>query len=262
MPDNINLHQIRQIILQTVESQSKGGNLQTTSVLHTAFDALKMQRNTENEQAFLTIWHDLFRTGYLAWGLNFSNPNPPHCHVTEQGRRVLKNLTRDPANPAGYLAHLTEVATLNPVAQAYLDEALKTYNTDCSKAAAVMVGAAAESMAIELRDTLLQKIEQLGHTPSKDLKDWRLKRVLDSISKELTSHRHQMSNEMAESVEQYWPAFTGQIRKVRNDAGHPTSIEPVTHETVQASLLIFPELAKLVTELKNWISTDYQTSTS
>lgn len=257
MPDNIDSHRIRQVVLEIVERQSPSGNLQTASVLHTALDELGIQRDANIEQALLTIWHDLFRTGYLAWGLNLSNPNPPFCHVTEQGRRVLRNLTRDPANPAGYLAHLTEIVTLNPVAQSYLDEALKTYNTDCFKAAAVMVGAAAESMTIELRDALLQKIEQLGHTPSKDLKDWRLKRILDAISKELTSHRHQMSTEMVEAVEQYWPAFTGQIRKVRNDAGHPTSIEPVTHETVQASLLIFPELAKLVTELKNWICADY-----
>ncbi len=37
-----------------------------------------------------------------------------------------------------------------------------------------------------------------------------------------------------------------QIRKVRNDAGHPEGIDPVTPEVVHAALLIFPELAKLV----------------
>jgi len=217
-------------------------------------DTLGLQRNIQIEQAMLTIWHDLFRTGYLAWGLNFSNPNPPFCHVTEQGRTVLSNLTRDPANPAGYLAHLAGIASLNPIAQSYLDEALKTYNTDSYKAAAVMIGAAAESMTLELRDALLQQIKHLNLRPSSGLKGWRLKRILDAISKELNSRRNQMSVEMAESVEQYWPAFTGQIRKVRNDAGHPTSIEPVTHETVQASLLIFPELATLIKNLITWVS--------
>ncbi len=256
MPDNTDMHRIRQVILETVERE-RGGNLQTGSVLHTALDTLGLQKNIQIEQAMLTIWHDLFRTGYLAWGLDFGNPNPPLCHVTEQGRRTLQNLTRDPANPAGYLTHLTAVTTLNPIAQSYLDEALKTYNTDCYKAAAVMIGAAAESMTLELRDALLQRIEHLNHRLSRDLKDWRLKRILDAISKELNSHRNQMSIEMAESVEQYWPAFTGQIRKVRNDAGHPTSIEPVTHETVQASLLIFPELARLIRNIITWVSSDY-----
>jgi len=254
MPETIDLHRIRQVILETVQRQSPSDTLQTASILQTALETLGLQRSTEIEQALLTIWHDLFRTGYLAWGLNFSNPNPPFCHVTEQGRTVLSNLTRDPANPAGYLAHLAGIASLNPIAQSYLDEALKTYNTDSYKAAAVMIGAAAESMTLEFRDALLQQIKHLNLRPSSGLKDWRLKRILDAISKELNSRRNQMSVEMAESVEQYWPAFTGQIRKVRNDAGHPTSIEPVTHETVQASLLIFPELATLIKNLITWVS--------
>ncbi len=257
MSDVIDMHRIRQTILETIERQSQGGNIQTSSVLHTALDTLGLQRNIQIEQAMLTIWHDLFRTGYLAWGFDISNANPPFCHVTEQGRRTLQNLTRDPANPAGYLAHLTAVTTLNPIAQSYLDEALKSYNVDCIKAAAVMIGAAAESMTLELRDALLQRIGQLNLRPSRDLKDWRLKRILDAINKELSSHRNQMSVGMAESVEQYWPAFTGQIRRARNDVGHPTSIEPVTHETVQASLLIFPELATLINNLITWVSAGY-----
>ena len=257
MPHNIDLHRIRQVMLETVQKQSPSDTLQTVSILHATLDTLGLQRSTEIEQALLTIWHDLFRTGYLAWGLNFSNPNPPFCHVTEQGRTVLSNLTRDPANPAGYLAHLAGIASLNPVAQSYLDEALKTYNSDCIKAAAVMIGAAAESMILELRDAFLQRICELGREPSKDLESRFIKTIIDAISKELSSQKKEMSYALAESFEQYWLAFTGQIRNVRNDAGHPKSIEPVTYETVQASLLIFPELAKLIQNLLTWISSEY-----
>jgi len=257
MPDSLDMHHIRQVILETVERRSQGSNLQTRSVLETALETLGLQRNTQNDQAMLTIWHDLFRTGYLAWGLNLDNVNPPFCHVTEQGRRTLKNLTRDPANPAGYLAHLAEATTLNPIAQSYLDEALKTYNTDCIKAAAVMTGAATESMVLQLRDALLQRIRELGREPSKDLESRFIKTIIDAISKELSAHKKEMPYALAESFEQYLPAFTGQIKNVRNDAGHPKSIEPVTYETVQASLLIFPELAKLIQNLLTWISSEY-----
>jgi len=41
---------------------------------------------------------------------------------------------------------------------------------------------------------------------------------------------------------------------VRNEAGHPSNIDPVTYDTVHASLLIFPELANLVNELSMWIT--------
>lgn len=37
-------------------------------------------------------------------------------------------------------------------------------------------------------------------------------------------------------------------------SGHPTSIEPVTPDTVHASLLVFPELAALATSLRDWVS--------
>ncbi len=194
---------------------------------------------------------------YLAWGFDLSNPNPPFCHVTEQGRQVLQNLSRDPANPAGYLAYLSKVGTLNEVAESYLQEALKTYNSDCFKSTAVMVGAAAESLILEIRDTLVQRMKQLGQTPSKNLKDWRLKTVLDGLKHELDKQVLIMGMDMVEAIQQYWPAFTGQIRRARNEAGHPTSIEPVTHETVHASLLIFPELLKLASDLNTWVLDNY-----
>lgn len=260
MSSSIDSHRIRQAILETVSDQSRSGNIQTASVLGYSLDKLGMTRNKQNEQALLTIWHDLFRTGYLAWGIDFSNPNPPHCHVTEQGRGVLRNLTRDPANPDGYLNHLSQNAKVNPIAQSYLDEALRTYNSDCYKAAAVMVGTAAESMVLELKDALIERMELNQNKSIKELTDWRVKKVIDAIYQELTTHKSQMPRSLAETFEQYWPAFTGQIRNLRNDAGHPTNIESVTHENVQASLLIFPELAKLVYDLKTWVSNDYDVS--
>ena len=40
---------------------------------------------------------------------------------------------------------------------------------------------------------------------------------------------------------------------VRNDAGHPKSVDPITLEVVHGSLLIFPKLAKLGNNLKEWV---------
>ena len=120
-----------------------------------------------------------------------------------------------------------------------------------------MIGAATESIILELRDILLKRIGELGRPPSKDLEDWRIKRVLDVIKEELDKHKRDMPNKLAEAFEAYWMAFIQQIRVVRNEVGHPSSIEPVTPDTVHASLLIFPELFKLTSELKEWISTQY-----
>ena len=144
--------EIRRVLLEVINeySDKEGGSFQSRGILDDAQRRLGIHNNVKMEQALLTLWHDLFRTGYLAWGYNLSNPSPPFCHLTDQGRRTLQHLSRDPANPDGYLHHLNQIATLNPVSNSYLKEALVTFNTDCYKAAAVMIGACSECLILEL----------------------------------------------------------------------------------------------------------------
>jgi hypothetical protein len=86
----------------------------------------------------LTVFYDLFRTGYLSWGHNLPNPNPPFFHVTALGRQALALRSRDPANPDGYLAQLRGRAAIGPVTDSYIAEALDTFNAACFKATAEM----------------------------------------------------------------------------------------------------------------------------
>lgn len=259
MATKIDGSQMRKVLLEVIKekSETSSSSLQSGSILNEASERLGIGRNTDLEQALLTFWYDLFRTGHLAWGHNLLNAEPPFCHLTEQGRRTLQALSRDPANPDGYLSHLLQIGPLNPIAQSYVEEALRTYNADCFKATAVMIGAAAERIILEIRDTLLQRIQVLGGTPSRNLKDWRVKTVLGAIKKDLQGRNRGMPSKLAEAFEAYWPAFTQQIRAARNEAGHPSSIEPVTLDVVHASLLIFPELVKLALDLKSWIVSSY-----
>lgn len=250
--------EIRRVVLEVINYYSnKDASFQSGTILGEAQRRLGINHNVSMEQALLTLWHDLFRTGYLAWGYNLSNPNPPFCHLTDQGRRTLQHLSRDPSNPDGYLHHLNQTATLNPISNSYLKEALISFNTNCYKAAAVMIGASSEGLVLELRDTLVAKITSLSRTPGKDLEDWRIKKVLDALKKELDTKKPSIPTPLWEAYQGFWPAFTQQIRAARNDAGHPTNIDPVTEETVHASLLIFPELAKLSNELSSWITAYY-----
>jgi len=116
-----------------------------------------------------------------------------------------------------------------------------------------MIGAATESIILELRNTLAERIQASGQSPSKKLRSWKIKEVLDAIRRELESRKGIMPKKLAEDFESYWPAFTQQIRAARNEAGHPSSIKPLTPDTVHASLLIFPELVKLASALKSWV---------
>lgn len=249
---------LRRTMLEVVRELGGRGDsaLQSASVLQKSAQRLDV-RGVEDEQALLAFFGDLFRIGYLAWGYNLSNPAPPFCHITDKGRVALAALSRDPSNPDGYLANLHHSGKLNPVSESYIREALATFAAGCFKATAVMVGAAAESVVLELRDSLAARHDDLGKPRPSDLDDWRIKRILDCVEDLLTAQKNSMPRELFEAFESYWPAFTQQARVARNAAGHPTSIDPVEEHTVQASLLIFPELVKLSTELEEWIAEGY-----
>ena len=229
------------------------GFFQSRPVLRETARRLEITREAD-EQALLTAFHDCFLQGLVAWGCDVANPDPPFMHFTERGREVLKHLSRDPSNPDGYRAYLAARGGLNPVAASYVDEALRTYGAACWKATAVMLGAAAESLALELRDVLVDRLATLGRAGPRDLKDWRAKRVLDAVQQELKAHARAMGAPLGEAFEAYWPAFTQQLRAARNDAGHPASVDPVTPEAVHAGLLVFPELAGLAAQLRGWVA--------
>ena len=163
---------IREAILAELNTRPKfGGEPTPESVLNAAAKRLGIaQGRPDLEQALLTQWSELFRTGLLAWGLNLSNLNAPFFHVTERGRQALANLTRDPSNPAGYLRHLNSVARVDPITQSYLSEALDCYVAGFFKAAAVMTGGAAESIILNLRDATVQRLASLGRVPSAELR--------------------------------------------------------------------------------------------
>ncbi len=251
---------IRSILLDIVSEKDEyirqdptRGSLQQGSILQEAQQRIGWAQSSEVQQAILTYWYDLFRNGILSWGYNLSNPDPPFFHVTAHGRKILKNISRDPSNPDGYIAFLTSNANLDPISLSYIEEALKTYNSDCIKASSVMVGAAAERLVLNIQASLIDRMESIGAKMPKDLKDWRVKRILGAIETVLSQRKKKIPNSLFESFEAYWPAFTHQIRTVRNESGHPVSIQPVTPDRVHASLLIFPELGVLADSLKGWI---------
>ena len=89
-------YNIRELILSEVKTQTPTSQMQQTlqrgSVLNAVRKKLPM---SVGDQAILTEWSDLFRTGLLAWGLNLMNVNPPHFHVTERGHQAITYIARE-----------------------------------------------------------------------------------------------------------------------------------------------------------------------
>jgi hypothetical protein len=251
---------IREILLLEIQNQEPKTqfqqNLQSRSVLEAAARKLNVGQDPALQQAILTQWSELFRTGLLAWGLNLMNPNAPHFHITDRGRQALANATRDPSNPAGYLRHLASVAPLEGPALAYLTEGLECYVDGLFRAAAVMTGAAAECAMLNLRDITVASLTRLNRTAPKGMSDWKLKVLADALYQFFTSHKAQFDTKLREGFEANWPTILHQIRTTRNEGGHPASIEPVTPDTVHAALLVFPELARTAHGLAQWVANE------
>src|ERR1700689_1401705 len=94
---------IREVLLTEIKNEDPQGrpmfpSLQQGQILNAVGRQLGASQDQSLEEAILTQWHDLFRTGLLAWGLNLSNPDPPFFHLTQRGRQALASLARDPSN--------------------------------------------------------------------------------------------------------------------------------------------------------------------
>lgn len=250
--------EVRELILQVAQQQQPEGyggpTLEQGPVLNAVAKQLGIRSDPDLEQVILTQWHDLIRTGYFAWGLNLSNSNPPFFHFTERGRRALDRLSRDSGNPAGYMRHLASVANLNPIANSYITEGLDCFVAGFHKAAAVLIGGAAESIILDLRDLVCRKLAAAKIPEPKGLADWRVKTILNALYDLLDARKGSFPKDLREDFEAYWLAFAQQIRATRNDAGHPSSVDPVSEEGVHASYLIFPDLARLSNNLAAWIT--------
>lgn len=245
---------IREVLLSEIKAREPKGpidaSLQQTSVL----DGARAKLGRGYDEAILTQWGELFRTGLLAWGKDLSNPGPPFFHLTERGRAALANLSRDPSNPAGYLRHLASIATIDAVSMSYLTEGLECYVAGLFKASAVMIGGSAESMILNLRDSVVLKLKALGKPIPKPMEDWKIKTVSDALIAFFDTHKASFTRVLRDAFEAYWSAFALQIRTTRNDAGHPLSVDPVTPDTVHAALLVFPELSRLTNGLQDWVN--------
>jgi hypothetical protein len=257
---------MRQILLDAIKSQGTGSSREVTREAYAKVS--KEPNNFALQQEILCAFHDLYRQGVIGWGLGVDDLSPNSFHLTPLGRDTMAVLDRDPANPKGYMKHLLSYAPLDDTSQEYVQEALQTYNHGCHRAAAVLLGVASENMILDLRDRLVERMIARKQKPSRALLDWKIKTVLEALLEELrrilgdairdckesdAAATKKEWKALLEDLDAYVSTFAHLIRQCRNDAGHPASLNPVTPERTRGSLLMFPDLARLVSRLAEWV---------
>jgi hypothetical protein len=248
----------RKVLLETIAVSSHRGthHFQRNAVIHQTCEKLGIRQYEDEQVHVFDAWDDLYRAGVVSYGYNLSNPDPPFARLTRGGVGAVASLSRDPTNSAGYRQTIGPHLKGRDIAESYLVEALETFNRGCVKAAAVMLGCAAESLNLDLRDRLRAKLSKNGPVPP-NLDDWRIATVLRAMADELGKRDKDMPRELRERFEAHWPSWSGLFRMARNEAGHPSSVEPVTHEQVHAALLMFHEQARLCWDLRAWIDSSF-----
>src|SRR5262249_10944555 len=100
-----------------------------------------------------------------------------------------------------------------------------------------------------------------GKRPAKGLDAWQVKTALEAVAKQILPDlqgearktRDEALRTLAEQAEARLGPTAAEFRKIRNDAGHAASLDPVTPADVHASLLLFPSTAKLLRRLRQWV---------
>ncbi len=254
--------EIQQELVEIIDGLSKGDGSASLSGVIQRFQERAQRRGQSHvppgdQRLVLQAYYELHRTGALCWGLDFTNLGGTHAHVTLHGRKVLEHATRDPSNQAGYKRAIDPFVPVGTTARSYVDEALVTFATGCEKATAVMIGAAAEALLLELRDELVVQMKAKGKAVPKALEAWQAKTVHDAVREDLEKHRKSMPRDLSESFDVQLGLGASLLRISRNDAGHPKSIDPVTRDDVHGNLLLFHSYAKWMRELREWAKTSY-----
>ena len=115
-----------------------------------------------------------------------------------------------------------------------------------------MIGAAAESSILEIRDGVVDKLKPAEQPVLSQLNNLSIKTVTDGLAQVFERINKKANRELRDKFDAHWGALTHEIRTTQNDAGHPASIDPVTPESVLSSLLLFPVLASLCGDLLKW----------
>ncbi len=252
--------ELRAALLRAVEhfrppDQFNRGNWHADAILRYISEQYpRQERGPDFDYMVLDEWSELFRTGHLVWGQDLGNYERAFFHVSSRGELALRQLARDPANQAGYLAYLDTEAQPTALARAYIEEGLACFNSGFHRAAAVMVGTGVEAIVLELRDQLAARLRTLGASVPKDLLDWRPATAAGAMQRILDGKKGAMTADLRRDYEAHWSPLVAQTRRVRNDAGHPTAIDAIRYEEVHAVLLTVPIVARLARQLGAWMA--------
>lgn len=182
--------------------------------------------------------------------------NLPWLEVTEWGKTCLAKGEYVPYDTHLFLSRLqAQVPNLDPIVDLYLKEALNSFRSGNYLAVAVMTGVASERILVVLRDAICKSIQEDGRRKQliAATENRMVKRMYEEISKRIDPIHEQLPAQLQESIGTELEGIFHEVRRTRNDAGHPTG-RVVERDEAYALLKLFPVYAKSAYTLIDWLS--------
>jgi hypothetical protein len=183
-----------------------------------------------------TVWQ-LINQGVLVQGLNASNAQWPFLSLTEWGEEYVQEPGPDVYDPDGYLAAMDGDAPLDAIERRYLEQASAAFRAELHDAAAVMLGAAAEHLLLQLGKGITKA--DPAATKVKKAIDGPALLLLREVQRYVEPKRQSLSRDLRESFETTFLGVANLIRTSRNDGGHP-ALPQVARDDAFVLLRLFP----------------------
>ena len=196
------------------------------------------------------IFHDLYLEGIISPGTRARRGQHGGTHVmswpffvvTSYGKKVLATDKYEPHDSHGYISSLKQQAPgVDYDTIRYLEESLTCYRTGTLLASAVMLGCAAENVALLLIDAFGKSIRDSGDREryEKETDSWMINSKYKALWKRLEPLCGDLPRPLRDNLHTVLDRVFDLIRTTRNSAGHPTG-RTVEREEMRANFILFP----------------------
>lgn len=185
--------------------------------------------------------------------------NLPWIQVTEWGKACLAKGEYVPYDAGVFLSRIrSQIPNLDQTVDLYLKEALNSFRSGAYLAVGVMTGVASERILVVLRDAILGSIQQDDR--KRKLMDatenQTAKRIYQEIRKRIDPIRERLPAELQDSIGTELEGVFQEVRRTRNDAGHPTG-RVIERGEAFALLQLFPVYARSAYALMDWLKANH-----
>jgi hypothetical protein len=213
----------------------------------------------EDSDAFLEVFWDLFRQGVITLGINNNNKEFPFFRVSSFGKKIIEN--EDLYFFHDVLSYMTliheQIPNIDDITLMYLKEATRSFYSDCYLSSSVMLGVASEHTFLKILETadnskncsLAQKAIREKNISEK------FKIFKNKLDQEIGDGIINLDKEISENLDCNLEGIMNNVRRIRNDSGHPTGKE-VSREQCYVNLNLFIPYCKTAYQLMYYFLKD------